>query len=66
VEALEVYLKFRKVVLFKLQNERYKEQLIQKFEQSSESLTVKYIKGYKSSKWSDHNMWKYVVNKSYT
>ena len=37
--------------MFKLQNDRYRDQLIQKYSQESEQLNVRYIKGYKSPKW---------------
>ncbi len=66
VDALEVYLKFRKVVPIKLQNDRYKEQLIQRYEQQGEGLTVRFIKGYKSPKWPDHKMWEKILHKNYT
>ncbi len=37
--------------MFKLQNDKYRDQLVQKYSQESDTLTVRHIKGYKSPKW---------------
>lgn len=52
--------------MFKLQNDKYRDQLVQKYSQESDTLTVRHIKGYKSPKWIQAQMWKYIINKSYS
>jgi transposase-like protein len=39
------------VIFLKVKNEKYKTQLVQKYERNEEALTITFIKGYKSPKW---------------
>lgn len=39
---------------------------MQKYAREDESLMVKYVKGYKSPKWPEGQMWKHIVKNDYS
>lgn len=65
-EHLELYLKFKKVIMINIKNKKYKEELMKEYEKNEEELRIEYIEGYKSPKWSEAQMWKHIGKKDYT
>jgi hypothetical protein len=52
--------------MIKLQNDKYKDKLVQKYERDDSVLTIKYIKGYKSPKWPEAQMLKHIIKHDYS
>lgn len=65
-DAVEVYLKFRKVVFVNLHNRKYRDQLIQKYSREDDTLKVLFVYGYKSPKWAEAQMWKKIIKQEYS
>ncbi len=52
--------------MINIKNNKYKQELIKQYEKNEQGLVIRYIKGYKSPKWVEAQMWKHIVKNDYT